>query len=262
MITPDPHHSTDAAISCRHLTKSFGSSPPAVDDLTFDAPRGRITGFVGANGAGKTTTLRMLCGLVRPTSGTALVEGRPYRDLNRPRQRVGAVIDGPGAHPRHRARTHLRLLADGAGLPVTRVEETLEQVGLLEHASRRVGTFSLGMRQRLALAGALLGDPPLLLLDEPVNGLDPSGIQWMRRFLRDLADEQRAILISSHLLTELAEIADDVVIIDHGRMAAHDTLDNLAQGRSLEDVYFETVARAAQRRAAQSRTADTGTEVA
>jgi ABC-2 type transport system ATP-binding protein len=241
--TPSP---TAAAppLSCRNLTKRFErEGPPAVDDLTFDVAPASITGFVGANGAGKTTTMRMFLGLVRPTAGTAHIAGHPYCQLDQPRRHVGAVLDGPGAHPSHRARTHLRIVAAGAGLPEDRVDELLDLVGLRDHGKRKVGTFSLGMRQRLALAGALLGDPPILLLDEPVNGLDPSGIVWIRGFLRRLADEGRTILVSSHLLTELAEIADRVAIIDRGRLVAHADLEELAGGRTLEDVYFEIAGR-------------------
>jgi ABC-2 type transport system ATP-binding protein len=230
-------------VSCTHLTKRFGDGPPAVDDLTFSVAPGTITGFIGANGAGKTTTMRMLLGLVHPTTGDAHVDGRPYRHLDQPRRHVGAVLDSPGAHPGHRARTHLRIVAAGAGLSDERVDEVLDLVGLAADGRRKVGTFSLGMRQRLGLAGALLGDPPVLLLDEPVNGLDPSGILWIRGFLRRLADEGRAVLVSSHLLTELAEIADRVLIIDRGRLVVDADLDELVDGRSLEDVYFEIAGR-------------------
>jgi ABC-2 type transport system ATP-binding protein len=240
MASPIPSPTTGSPpLACRSLTKRWGDAPAAVDDLSFEVAPGTITGFVGANGAGKTTTMRMLLGLVRPSSGAALVHGRPYRDLPAPRSQVGAVLEGPGAHPSHRARTHLRIIATAAGFPERRVDEMLDLVELADHGRRKVGTFSLGMRQRLALAGALLGDPPVLLLDEPVNGLDPSGILWIRGFLRRLADEGRSILVSSHLLTELAEIADRVVIIERGRLVADAPLDDLAAGRSLEDVYFE-----------------------
>lgn len=229
----------DAPIVCRSLTKVFDRGP-VVDDVSFAVGAGTITGFVGANGAGKTTTIRMILGLVAPTSGQALVAGRGYRQLDEPRRVVGSALDGPGAHPGHTARTHLRVLATSAGLPLGRVDDVLDLVELSEHARRRVGTFSLGMRQRLALAGALLGDPSVLLLDEPVNGLDPPGIRWMRGLLRTLADEGRAVLVSSHLLGELAEIADQVVIIDRGRLLADAPLADLVDGHvgSFEDVYF------------------------
>lgn len=216
-------------ITCRSLTKTFGRDN-AVDDLSFEVHAGTVTGFVGANGAGKTTTMRMLLGLVRPSSGYAHINGVPYRDLVHPRRQVGAVLDGPGAHPAQAARTYLGILATGAGLPLRRVDEVLELVELTEHAHRRAGAFSLGMRQRLALAGALLGDPPILILDEPVNGLDPPGIIWMRNLLRGLAAEGRAVLVSSHLLGELAEVADRVVIIDRGRLVADAPLAELLEG--------------------------------
>ncbi len=217
------------------MTKVFGHRS-VVDDVSFDVPAGTITGFVGANGAGKTTTMRMLLGLVTPSAGTALVNGRRYRDLEHPRREVGAVVDGPGAHPGHSARTHLSVIATAAGLPLRRVDEVLDLVELTEHAQRRVGGFSLGMRQRLALAGALLGDPGVLVLDEPVNGLDPPGILWVRNLLRQLAGEGRALLVSSHLLSELAEIAHRVLIIDHGRLVADTPLDELLVGQSVVEL--------------------------
>ena len=219
------------AIACRSLTKRF-DGPAVVDDLSFEVAAGSITGFVGANGAGKTTTMRMILGLVAPTAGLALVNGRAYGDLEHPRREVGAVLDSPGAHPSHTARAFLAMTATAAGLPATRVGEVLELVDLTEHARRRVGGFSTGMRQRLALATAMLGDPSILLLDEPVNGLDPPGIIWMRDFLRRLADDGRAVLVSSHLLAELAEVATRVVIIDRGRLVADATLEELLTGRS------------------------------
>jgi ABC-2 type transport system ATP-binding protein len=220
------------ALECRSLTKRFGART-VVDQLSFCVERGSITGFAGANGAGKTTTMRMLLGLVAPTSGEALVEGQPYRSLADPRRRVGAALDGPGAHPAHTARAHLAVMAAAAHLPLRRVDEVLEVVGLSEHAGHRAGAFSTGMRQRLAVAGALLGDPPTLVLDEPVNGLDPPGILWMRDLLRGMADEGRAVLVSSHLLAELAEVADHVVIIDTGRLVADAPLDELLAHREV-----------------------------
>jgi ABC-2 type transport system ATP-binding protein len=218
-------------IESRSLTKRF-DGPAVVDDLSFEVAAGTITGFVGANGAGKTTTMRMILGLVAPTAGEALVNGMAYRNLAHPRGEVGAVLDGPGAHPAHSARTHLTISATAAGLPVARVGEVLELVELTEHARRPAGAFSMGMRQRLALATAMLGDPGVLILDEPVNGLDPPGIIWMRDLLRRLASEGRAVLVSSHLLAELAEIADRVVIIDRGRLIADSTLSELLAGRA------------------------------
>jgi ABC-2 type transport system ATP-binding protein len=218
-------------ITCHALTKRFGERT-AVDSLSFDVAPGTVTGFVGANGAGKTTTMRLILGLVAPTAGQALVHGRPYRELEAPRRIVGAAIDGPGAHPSHTARGHLTILATAAGLPMTRVTAVLDLVELTDDANRRVGAFSMGMRQRLALAGAMLGDPPVLMLDEPVNGLDPPGIIWMRELLKRLADEGRAVLVSSHLLAELAEVADRMVIIDHGRLVADTTLADLLADRA------------------------------
>ena len=219
------------SIECRSLTKRFDGTA-VVDDLSFEVAAGTITGFVGANGAGKTTTMRMILGLVAPSAGAALVNGSAYRALKHPRREVGAVLDGPGAHPAHSARTHLTISATAAGLPLARVGEVLELVELTEHARRPAGAFSMGMRQRLALAAAMLGDPRVLILDEPVNGLDPPGIIWMRDLLRRLAAEGRAVLVSSHLLAELAEVADRVVIIDRGRLIADSTLTELLGGRT------------------------------
>ena len=207
------------AISVQGLTKRFGSVA-AVDDLSFDVPRGTITGFIGPNGAGKTTTLRMVLGLVRPTGGTALVDGVPYAKLDRPVHHVGAVLEASGFHPGRTARDHLRVLAGRGGIPVSRVEDVLAEVDLVGAARRRVGGFSLGMKQRLALAGALLGDPGILVLDEPTNGLDPAGVHWLRTFLRGRVDEGRTVLVSSHLLAELALSADSVVVIKGGRLVA------------------------------------------
>ena len=207
-------------IEIANLTKRFGGIV-AVDDLSFRVERGRITGFIGPNGAGKTTTLRALLGLLAPTSGTATIDGRPYRKLDDPARRVGAVLEATNFHPGRRARSHLRVIAAAAGIPRSRVDEVLELVGLREAAKRRVRAYSLGMRQRLSLATALLGDPDVLVLDEPANGLDPEGIRWLRNFLRSLANEGRTILVSSHVLAELAQTADDVAIITRGRLVAH-----------------------------------------
>lgn len=224
--------SREVPIVCASLTKRF-DGPEVVSDLSFEVAAGTVTGFVGANGAGKTTTVRMLLGLVTPTSGEALVNGRPYRDLGEPIRQVGAVLDGPGAHPAHTARAHLAIRAMAGGVPLGRVDEVLHLVDLGEHADRRLGAFSMGMRQRLALAGAMLGDPGVLVLDEPANGLDPPGIIWMRDLLRRLAGEGRAVLVSSHLLAELAEMADRVVIIDRGRLVADATIAELVAGRDV-----------------------------
>ncbi len=217
-------------MSFRSVTKDFGGHV-AVDDLSFDVVAGRVTGFVGANGAGKTTSMRMALGLVAPTAGSALIYGRAYGDLDNPRKVVGAALDGPGAHPGRSARAHLRIIATASGIGFDRVDEVLSQVELTEHASRRVGGYSLGMRQRVALAGALLGDPELLVLDEPVTGLDPPGILWIRELLTRLAGEGRAMLVSSHLLGELAEVADQMVIIDRGKLIADTPLQELLRRR-------------------------------
>lgn len=192
----------------------------AVQDLSFTVAPGRVTGFLGPNGAGKTTTLRMLLGLTAPTSGTATVGGRPYRDLAQPLRTVGAMLDESGTHRRRTGRDHLRVQCAATGLPARRADEVLDHVGLAQAGGRRYGEYSLGMRQRLNLAQALLGDPPVLILDEPSNGLDPEGIAWMRALLRTLAAEGRTVLVSSHLISEVEQTADDLVIISQGRLVA------------------------------------------
>jgi ABC-2 type transport system ATP-binding protein len=214
-------------MSIDRLTKRFGPIT-AVDDLSFDVQQGTITGFLGPNGAGKTTTLRMLLGLVHPTTGTALINGTPYARLERPAFTVGAVLEAAGFHPGRTARNHLRILAHPNGIPTRRVDEVLDDVELTDAAGRRVGGFSLGMRQRLMLAGALLGDPGILVLDEPTNGLDPAGVHWLRRLLRARADAGGTVLVSSHLLAELAMSADAVVIIKNGRLVTEGTVADLA----------------------------------
>jgi len=214
------------AISVRGLTKRFGDIT-AVNDLSFDVMHGTITGFIGPNGAGKTTTLRMLLGLVHPTAGTGLVDGSPYQRLDRPAFTVGAALEATGFHPGRTARNHLRILAHPNRIATSRVDEVLEEVDLADAARRRVGGFSLGMRQRLMLAGALLGDPRILVLDEPTNGLDPAGVHWLREFLRARADAGGTILVSSHLLAELALSADHVVIIKDGRLVTQGTVEEL-----------------------------------
>jgi ABC-2 type transport system ATP-binding protein len=208
------------------LNKRFGSIQ-AVADLDFTVAPGRITGFLGPNGAGKTTTLRILLGLVRPTSGTATIGGRLYQQLEQPLRRVGALLESTSFHPARRARDHLRMCAIAAAIDESRVDEVLELVGLADAARRRAGGFSLGMRQRLGLAVALLGDPSALILDEPANGLDPQGIAWLREFLRYLAGQGRTVLVSSHLLSEMAQTVDDVVIIAEGRVRASGPLSTL-----------------------------------
>ena len=207
------------AIEVAGLTKHFGSVK-AVDDLSFTVDEGRVTGFLGPNGAGKTTTLRMVLGLVNPTSGAATVHGQPFTSLQDPVHTVGAVLDGGMLHPGRSGRNHLRTLARASGIGDQRVDELMQLVALSDAANRRAGGYSLGMRQRLGLAAALLGDPKVLVLDEPANGLDPQGIRWLRDFLRRLANEGRAVLVSSHVLAEVAQTADDVVVIAKGRSVA------------------------------------------
>jgi ABC-2 type transport system ATP-binding protein len=225
-------------VTVSSLTKRYGELV-AVDELTFSLPSGTVTGFLGPNGAGKTTTLRVLLGLAEPTAGEALVFGRRYRELDDPARRVGAVLETSDFHPGRSGRDHLRVLALAAEIPLSRVEEVLALVEIETAADRRVKTYSLGMRQRLGLAVALLGDPELLVLDEPANGLDPAGVHWLRRFLRLFAEQGRTVLVSSHMLAEAAQTVDQVVIIDRGRRVASGRLDELAtDGRTLEDVFL------------------------
>lgn len=217
------------------LTKRFGSTL-AVDDLSFSVKPGRITGFLGPNGAGKSTTMRVVLGLVKPTAGTTSVLGVQYRDLQHPVRRVGVLLETFDAHPGRSGRNHLRVLALAGGIPRSRVDEVLGLVELRDAARRRVKGYSLGMRQRLGLAAALLGDPEVLVLDEPANGLDPQGIRWLRDFLRSLASEGRTILISSHVLSEVAQTVDDVVIIHRGkliRQAAMADVETMAAGSTI-----------------------------
>ena len=214
-----------------HLTKRYGSVT-AVDGLSFEVGPGRVTGFLGPNGAGKTTTLRMLLGLTAPTSGTATINGVRYRDLPNPARTVGAALEADTFQPGRSAIEHLRILATAAGISRRRPAEVLDMVGLTEDARRRVGTYSLGMRQRLTLATTLLGDPGVLILDEPLNGLDPEGIRWMRDLLRRLAGEGRTVLVSSHLLAEAAQTVDDVVVISRGRLAAEGPVAELTAATS------------------------------
>lgn len=223
--TTTPAH-PGTRIEVSRLTKRFGSLV-AVDDLDFTVEPGRITGFLGPNGAGKTTTMRMLLGLVRPTSGTATIGGLRYHDLPDPMRTVGSALESTNFHPGRSGRDHLRVLADAGGIPHRRVDELLELVGIPAAAKLRAGGYSMGMRQRLGLAAALLGDPQAILLDEPANGLDPEGIRWLRGFLRHLAGQGKTILISSHLLSEAEQIVDDVVIIANGRSVAQGSMESL-----------------------------------
>ena len=206
-------------IEATGVTKRYGSTV-AVDDLSFTVRDGRVTGFLGPNGAGKSTTMRMIVGLDAPSAGRITVGGRPYHDRRFPLHEVGALLEAKAIHPGRSARNHLRWLADSNGIGRARVDEVLEQVGLGSVARKRSGTFSLGMSQRLGIAAALLGDPDVLLLDEPVNGLDPEGIQWVRRLLRSLASEGRTVFVSSHLMSEMALTADHLIVIGRGRLIA------------------------------------------
>ncbi|MFE9956609.1 ABC transporter ATP-binding protein [Micromonospora sp. NPDC005299] len=223
-------------ITLRALTKRFGAAT-AVDDLTVEIGPGQVTGFLGPNGAGKSTTMRMVLGLDRPTAGQALVNGRPYRELRYPLHEVGALLDATGVHPARSGRAHLRAMARSNGVPARRVDEVLDLVGLDGRAADKPGrALSLGMGQRLGIAGALLGDPPVLLLDEPVNGLDPDGVRWIRRFTRGLADEGRTVLISSHLMSEMQQTADRVVVLGRGRLVADAPLADLIAARPASSV--------------------------
>jgi ABC-2 type transport system ATP-binding protein len=216
---------TGIPIEIAGLSKHFGPVT-AVEDLSFTVEPGRVTGFLGPNGAGKTTTLRVLLGLVRASAGTATFGGKAYHELPRPLETVGAALDAD-FHPGRTARDHLKVYATASGLPGARVPAVLEQVGLSEFADRRVGGYSLGMRQRLSLAYTLLGDPGVFVLDEPINGLDPEGIKWIRGFLQRLAHEGRTVLVSSHLLSEVQQSVDDIVIISKGRLVKSGTLTSL-----------------------------------
>ncbi len=217
-------------IELNDISKRYGSTV-AVDHLSFEVRPGEVTGFLGPNGAGKSTTMRMVVGLDAPTSGRVTVDGRPYRDLRFPLHHIGALLEAKAIHPGRSARDHLRWLADSNGIGRRRVDEVLDLVGLTDVAHRRSGGFSLGMGQRLGIATALLGDPGTLLLDEPVNGLDPEGIQWMRELLRSLAGEGRSVLVSSHLMSEMAVTADRLVVVGRGRLIAEGTVEDVV-GRS------------------------------
>ena len=231
-------------LSAVELTKRFGDLT-AVDDLSFELDAGRVIGFLGPNGAGKTTTLRMLLGLAEPTRGQALVFGRRYAELDQPTRRVGAVLDAADLHPGRTGRDHLRVLARAARLPESRIDEVLALVDLKDAAGRRVQAYSLGMRQRLCLAAALLGDPELLILDEPGNGLDPEGVRWLRDFLRAFATQGRTVFVSSHHLAEIAQTVDEVVIINRGRLVVESQLSELTtESSSLEDVFLDLTAKA------------------
>ncbi|MDT0344542.1 ABC transporter ATP-binding protein [Streptomyces litchfieldiae] len=244
-------------IEVRGLRKRFGAVT-AVDGLSFTVPPGQVTGFVGPNGAGKSTTMRIVLGLDAADEGTALIGGRPYRALRAPLCEVGALLDVAAVHPSRRGRDHLLWMAHSHRLPARRVDEVLEQVGLSQAARRRAGGYSLGMRQRLGIAAALLGDPPVLLFDEPVNGLDPEGIRWIRGFLKRLAAEGRAVLVSSHLMSELEDTADHLIVIGRGRVIADTGVAELLAAASGDRVEVRT----SDRTRAMTVLADAGATVA
>jgi ABC-2 type transport system ATP-binding protein len=237
------NESSSPAISVRGLTKSF-SGRTAVADVNFDVFDGRVVGLLGPNGAGKTTTTRMILGLAAADSGHARIHGQHYRDLDQPARTVGAVLDSGGLHPGRTGRDHLRINALQIGVPPARVDALLDEVGLRDAADRRVSGYSLGMRQRLALAAALLGEPSILVLDEPANGLDPAGMHWLRGIIRSFADAGGSVLLSSHVLSEVALVADDIVVIAQGRVAAAGELNATvaAYGGDLEKFYLELTA--------------------
>jgi ABC-2 type transport system ATP-binding protein len=225
-------------IDVTHLTKKFGDRA-AVSDLSFSVNPGVVTGFLGPNGSGKSTTMRVILGLIRPTSGSATINGRPYRELEFPMREVGALLDAKALHPGRSARNHLRSLARANAISFTRVEEVLDIVGLADVADQRAGRFSLGMSQRLGIAAAILGDPGILMFDEPINGLDPEGIRWIREFFQSLADEGRVVLVSSHLMSEMSLVAERFIIIGRGELIRDGSRDELAQA-SDQFVYLRT----------------------
>jgi ABC-2 type transport system ATP-binding protein len=230
---------SDGRIVVSGLTKVY-KAVRAVDDLSFTVESGRVTGFLGPNGAGKTTTLRMLLNLVRPTAGTATIGGRRYADLVDPVRQVGAILEASGAHRGRSGRNHLLMLCDAAGIPGARADEVLDLVGLTPAARRKFKGYSLGMRQRLGIGAALLGDPEVLILDEPANGLDPEGIRWMRDLLKSLADQGRTVLVSSHLLSEMEILADDLVIIAAGRLVRQGTVANIIDSMGTTQMLVRT----------------------
>jgi ABC-2 type transport system ATP-binding protein len=232
----------EAAIEVTGLRKRFGSAV-ALDGISFSVAPGQVTGFVGPNGAGKTTTMRVILGLDAADEGSALIDGQPYAALRHPLSRVGSLIDAGALHPSRTARNHLLWLAYSQGLPARRVDEALADAGLQAVARRKAGGFSLGMRQRLGIAASLLGDPPVLILDEPFNGMDPEGIVWMRGFLRSLAAEGRALLVSSHLMSEVQDAATHLVVIGRGRLVADTSVAELIAAASDGRISLRTVAR-------------------
>jgi ABC-2 type transport system ATP-binding protein len=245
---PRTHPPEGVVVQASGLTKRYGAKP-AVDDLSFTARPGVVTGFLGPNGAGKSTTLRMLFGLVKPTAGTITIGGRNLTDLPDPARCIGALLDARAVHPHRTAGDHLLAFAQAAGLGRGRVGEVLELVGLTSAAGRRAGEFSLGMQQRLGIATALLGDPGVLVLDEPLNGLDPEGIRWMRTLMRDLAGQGRTILFSSHLMSELELTADEVIVIGQGRLIAQTTLERFVEDNTTQAVTVRAASPSALARA-------------
>ncbi len=244
---------SETKIEVKGLRKRFGQTL-ALDGLSFTVGPGTVTGFVGPNGAGKSTTMRVILGLDSVDEGTALVSGRPYTSLTHPIRHIGSLLDASALQPSRSGRNHLLWIARSQGLPVSRVDEVTDLVGLGKAVRRKAGGYSLGMRQRLGIAAAMLGDPPMLIMDEPFNGMDPEGIIWMRGFLRGLAAEGRAVLVSSHLLSELPDVADRVVVIGRGRVLADATIQELTAGASsLEDVYLQLTTGAVEYRSGTHR---------
>lgn len=225
------------AIQFEQLVKQYGKQQ-AVAGLSASVQMGRITGFLGPNGAGKSTTLRCLVGLSDPTSGSAVILGAPYKELENPLSRVGTVLDSRGFHPALTGKQNLKVVAAAAGIPDSRVEEVLAMVELSDAAGKRMKNYSLGMKQRLALAGAILGNPEILILDEPANGLDPAGIAWLRKFLRSMAEQGKTILVSSHQLAEMQNTVDDVLIINKGRLIAQGTMAEVKGEGTLEEAFL------------------------
>jgi ABC-2 type transport system ATP-binding protein len=239
-------------IEARNLTKRYGPAV-AVDALSFDVRPGGVTGFLGPNGSGKSTTMRLILGLDRADGGHARIGGRRYRELRWPLREVGAMLDGKAFHPGRSARSHLWALAAGNAIPRARVDEVLDMVGLSGVAGRRAGKFSLGMGQRLGVAAALLGDPAVLMLDEPVNGLDPEGVRWIRELLKGLAAQGRTVFVSSHLISEMALTAERLVVVGRGRLLADTTVAELSAGSaSLEDAFFRLTSAEVEYRGAPS----------
>lgn len=227
------HVRSSPVVVVESLTKRFGQHL-AVDGLSFEVQRGVVTGFLGANGSGKTTTIRMILGLTRPTAGTATVRGRPFAGLSDPGKQVGIALDGAGAHPRRTGRNHLRILAAERSVDPNRIDEVLAAVELTDAADRKAGEYSLGMRQRLDLAAALLGEPAVLILDEPANGLDPAGIRWLRAFLKSYAVAGGTVFVSSHQLAEMSLLADDVIVINRGRLVTQTTVGDLTADHTVK----------------------------